>query len=81
MDVILYLNVVMVVIYLVVWSIWMFFFCRYILVILYFNENIKREIQLFKDGKEYICVIYLKFKLGEEVVREVVCFLIYSELI
>lgn len=80
MDVILHLNVVMVVIHSVVWSIWMLFFCRHILAILHFNENIKRETQLSKDGKEYIRVTYPKFKLGEEVVREVACPPTYSEL-
>ncbi len=47
------------------------FFSRHILAILHFNENIHRETQVSKDGKEYIRVTYPKFKLGEEVVREV----------
>ncbi|KAL9970830.1 hypothetical protein ACROYT_G023277 [Oculina patagonica] len=50
---------------------WMGSLCRHILAILHFNENIHRETQVSKDGKEYIRVTYPKFKLGEEVVREV----------
>ncbi|KAL9982777.1 hypothetical protein ACROYT_G004880 [Oculina patagonica] len=38
-------------------------FCRHILAILHFNENIYRETQVSKDGKEYIRVTYPKFKL------------------
>ena len=39
---------------------------------LYFNENVKREThRQSKDGSDYIKVAYPKFKLGEEVVREV----------
>lgn len=45
--------------------------CRHILASLHFNENIQRETQVSKEGKEYIRVTYPKFKLGEEVVREV----------
>ena len=38
---------------------------------MHFNENLKRETQKSKEGKEYYSVTYPKFKLGEEVVREV----------
>jgi len=44
---------------------------RHILASLLFNENVKRETQRDKDGKPYYKVTYPKFKLGEEVVREV----------
>ena len=44
---------------------------RHILASLHFNENIHRDTQMSKDGKEYVRVTYPKFKLGEEVVREV----------
>jgi len=44
---------------------------RHILASLHFNENVKRETQRDKDGKTYNKVTYPKFKLGEEVVREV----------
>ena len=38
---------------------------------LHFNENVQRETEIGKDGKPYYRVSYPKFKLGEEVVREV----------
>ena len=38
---------------------------------LHFNENIQRERQTSKDGKQYMKVTYPKFKLGDEVVREI----------
>ena len=44
---------------------------RHILAILHFNENLHRDTQLTKDGKKYFKVTYPKYKLGEEVVREV----------
>ena len=47
------------------------YFCRHILASLHFNENIQRDTQVSKEGKEYMRVTYPKFKLGEEVVREV----------
>ena len=50
-----------------------YLFYRHILASLHFNENIQRETQLSRDGNEYIRVTYPKFKLGEEVVREVAC--------
>ena len=36
-----------------------------------FNENVKRGTQISKKGEAYTKVTYPKFKLGEEVVREV----------
>lgn len=44
---------------------------RHILSSLHFNENIKRESRKTKQGDPYMKVSYPKFKLGEEVVREV----------
>ena len=38
---------------------------------LHFNENVKRQTKISDDGEEYLKVTYPKFKLGEEVVREV----------
>lgn len=46
-------------------------FVRHILPSLHFNENVKRQAQVSKEGQEYLTVTYPKFKLGEEVVREV----------
>jgi hypothetical protein len=46
-------------------------FYRHILASLHFNENINRESQTAKDGNAYVHVTYSKFKLGDEVVREV----------
>lgn len=46
-------------------------FYRHILASLHFNENINRESQTAKDGNVYVHVTYPKFKLGDEVVREV----------
>ena len=43
---------------------------RHILASLHFNENVKRDTQVPKKGERYR-VTYPKFKLGEEVVREV----------
>ncbi|XP_068701666.1 uncharacterized protein [Montipora foliosa] len=51
---------------------WFGTFCRHILAVLHFNENVHRDTQLTKDGEKYYRVTYPKFKLGEEVVREVV---------
>lgn len=50
---------------------WCGTFCRHILASLHFNENVKRDTQLSKKGEKYYRVTYPKFKLGEEVVREV----------
>jgi hypothetical protein len=55
------------------YSMYMFYnlFYRHILASLHFNENINRESQTAKDGNAYVHVTYPKFKLGDEVVREV----------
>lgn len=44
---------------------------RHILASLHFNENLLREPQKTKDGKDYLLVTYPKYKFGEEVVREI----------
>ena len=44
---------------------------RHILASLHFNENVKRDTQISKKGEAYTKETYPKFKLGEEVVREV----------
>ena len=49
----------------------MIFFDRHVLANLHFNENVKRATHQSKDGSDYIKVAYPKFKLEEEVVREV----------
>lgn len=46
-------------------------FIRHILAVLHFNENIHREPKKSKDGRSYYHVTYPKFKLGDEVVREI----------
>ena len=46
-------------------------FNRHILASLHFNENVKREPKKTKDGRTYYKVTWPKFKLGDEVVREV----------
>ena len=46
-------------------------YCRHILASLHFNENLLREPQKTKDGKDYLLVTYPKYKFGEEVVREI----------
>ena len=38
---------------------------------LHFNENINRQTKTAENGEEYFRVTYPKFKLGDEVVREV----------
>ena len=43
----------------------------HILASLHFNENVLRQTQQSDDGDAYYKVTYPKFKLGEEVVREV----------
>ena len=48
-----------------------FLYSRHILASLHYNENVQRETETGKDGKPYYRVSYPKFKLGEEVVREV----------
>ncbi|KAK2552479.1 hypothetical protein P5673_026573 [Acropora cervicornis] len=50
---------------------WLGSYCRHILASLHFNENVAREDQTSRDGEIYYRVTYPKFKLGEEVVREV----------
>ena len=47
------------------------YFFRTALAALHFNENIRRESQKSKDDVVYTNVLYPKYKLGEEVVREV----------
>ena len=47
------------------------FLYRHTLATLHFNENVKLESKKTKQGEAYVKVSYLKFKLGEEVVREV----------
>lgn len=49
----------------------MLVYFRHILACLHFNENVSRDTMTKKDGKKYMHVTYPKFKLGEEVVREV----------
>jgi hypothetical protein len=44
---------------------------RHALASLHFNENIHRDCKKSKGGEKYFGVTYPKFKLGEEVVREV----------
>ncbi|XP_067029941.1 uncharacterized protein [Acropora muricata] len=50
---------------------WLGTFCRHILASLHFNENVRRERKKSKDGEDYLKVTFPKFKLGEEVVREI----------
>jgi len=38
---------------------------------LHFNENLRRDLKQTKDGKTYMHVTFPKFKMGEEVVREI----------
>lgn len=45
--------------------------CRHVLASLHFNENVKRGVKLSSQGKKLYRVTCPKFKLGEEVVREV----------
>ena len=44
---------------------------RHMLASLHLNENLLRETKKTEDGKDYYKVTYPKFKLGEEVVREI----------
>ena len=46
-------------------------FHRHIIAILHFNENLNRKSKKTTDGHTYYSVSYAKFKLGDEVVREV----------
>ena len=38
---------------------------------LHFNENVNRQTKISDDGEEYFRVTHPKFKLGDEVVRQV----------
>lgn len=38
---------------------------------LHFNKNVQRETQIGENGAQYLKVRYSKYKLGEEVVRDV----------
>eukprot|EP00795_Rhopilema_esculentum_P007530 gene7530-13311_t len=44
---------------------------RHIMAVSHFNENLHREAQKDKNGKEYFKVSYPKYKLGEEAVKPV----------
>jgi len=50
---------------------WLGTFCRHVLASLHFNENLRRDLKQTKDGKTYMHVTFPKFKMGEEVVREI----------
>ncbi|XP_068711881.1 uncharacterized protein [Montipora foliosa] len=50
---------------------WLGTYCRHILAVLHFNENVNRQTKKTENGEEYFRVTYPKFKLGDEVVREV----------
>ncbi|XP_068734517.1 uncharacterized protein [Montipora capricornis] len=50
---------------------WLGTYCRHILGVLHFNENVNRQTKTAENGEEYFRVTYPKFKLGDEVVREV----------
>ena len=50
---------------------WLSSSSRHILATLHFNENVKRQTKTTKDGKNYVNITYLKFKFGEEVVRNI----------
>lgn len=45
--------------------------CRHVIAILHFNENVHRQSKKTKDGCISYNIHFPKFKLGEEVVREV----------
>ena len=38
---------------------------------MHFNENVKRQTMMSKEGQPYFHITYPKYKLGEEVVREI----------
>lgn len=44
---------------------------RHTLATLHFNGNVHRETHVWKNGKDYVRIIYPKYKMGEEVVRGV----------
>ena len=43
----------------------------HVLASLHFNENLRRKTKKTKGGKSYIDVLYPKFKMGGEVIKEV----------
>lgn len=53
----------------------------HVLASLHFHENVHRECQTSKDGTQYMKVTYPKFKLGDEVVREVAVPPTYGEYV
>ena len=53
------------------YSFFLLWWYRHILASLHFNANVHRETQISKKGEKYYQITYPKFKLGEEVVREV----------
>lgn len=53
---------------------------RHVLASLHFNENVQRQTQQSDDGEDCYKVTFPKFKLGEEVVREVAVPPTYGEL-
>ena len=52
---------------------------RHILACIHFNENVLRETKRSKSGTPYTRVAYPKFKLGEEMVRNVAVPATYSK--
>ncbi|XP_063042841.1 uncharacterized protein LOC134437278 [Engraulis encrasicolus] len=50
---------------------WLGSYCRHILAVLHFNENLRRQPQRTKDGRTYYKVTYPKYRLGEEVVKHI----------
>jgi hypothetical protein len=47
------------------------FYSRHIIAILHFNENVHRQPKKTKDGQTSYHIHFPKYKLGEEVVREI----------
>ena len=43
----------------------------HVLASLHFNENLQRKTKKTKGGKSFIIVLYPKFKMGDEVIKEV----------
>ncbi len=54
-------------------------FSRHAIATLHFNENIKRKTMTSKTGEEYIKVSYPKYRLGEEIVRQIPVVPTYGE--
>ena len=51
---------------------WFFWpICRHVIASLHFNENVKRDAKVSSQENKSYRVMYPKYKLGEEVVREV----------